>query len=574
MARARTTLPRLAVNATLAGFWAAALLALLIFYVNSSVTLTPRNYLPLAFLMMAIYGPVSGVIWSLLAGAVRLFVAFRVRIPWVGFRPFWRFLVADFFLLSLLYVYNLARLRDYLPQKMVTHLTSATVLLVAGTALFALGALRRGFGRRRERPAAAMIAAVLLTGALFGIRERYRDTQLPPSASEIEVVEPRSAIVWLGIDGVSPDDLFRLISEGRLPTLADLVDTGASAPLRGGEPPRPAAAWSSLLTGRQPAAHGVVDPFWYRPRWGQPLFQVAPVWMGLAGLEAMGVLAFDVPAMPSGSMPTVDHVLARCGYRVVARGWQELLASSASVSPSAAAQVPGGLQSFVDAIEEHRQQAQSRADGAPLAAALTAALQRDLPVMNRTLAALQQSRTSADAPPAVLVRLAGLQEVARVFMRYRRPDAFGNVRHQDVERFGAVLPDYYRLLDAWLALVRRHVGSDATVIVMSPYAVEPVALTDRVQNALAGRGHLSGSHHPARPGVLLFNGPGVRRGARLERASTVDVLPTLLFLRDLPVGRDMEGEPMNRVVTDTFADQHALAVVPSWETVTVVSPRR
>ena len=89
--RARTTLARLAVNATLAGAWGAGLLALLVFFLNSDTTLTLRTYWPLAISLIVFYGLVSGLFWALLVGMVRLFAAFRVRVPWIGFRPFWRF---------------------------------------------------------------------------------------------------------------------------------------------------------------------------------------------------------------------------------------------------------------------------------------------------------------------------------------------------------------------------------------------------------------------------------------------------------------------------------------------------
>ena len=571
MARARTTLSRLAVNATLAGFWASALLALLVFYLDSSVSLTPRNYWPVASVVVLAYGPASGIAWALLAGAVRLFVAFRVPVPWVGFRPFWRFLVADFCLLCAAYAHNLRLSRDYLPAAMQDHLTSATLLLILGTTLLAVDAVWRGLTRRRFRPLAAALAALLLSAGLFGIRQRYRDVKLPPSASEIEVIRPTGGILLFGIDGATPDDLFPMATDGRLPALGALSRAGTSAPLSAPCPPRMAAAWATIVTGRAPAAHGVMEGTLFAPRGGHPLFRVLPAATGLRNLLHLGLLRGQI-GRSRPAVPTLDRILARSGYRVVAAGWEGLLDDTPVPAGSTVVDRWPSIAPHVERLRDHLREVRDRPDEAPLAAALGEALRRDLAVGAATLAALDRT---GDGPPtrrALLVRMAGLDAVAHVFTRYSHPDRFGNVPPRDVERLGQVIPDYYRFLDAWLEAMRGRLGPEPTVLVVSPYGVAPVGVGRRVFQALTGSGHQSGTHRNAGPGLLLAVGPGVRAGGRLEHASAADVLPTLLYLRDLPVGRDMEGEPLHRLASDTFADRHALAAVPSWETVSIVSP--
>ena len=173
--RTRTTLARMAVNAALAGAWAALLLALLPFFLNADVPLTPRNYWTLAWPMMLFYAPASGLLWALLAGIVRLFAAFRVRVPWLGFRPFWRFLVADLWILTLLYAVNLNHGRDYLPASMTTILRGATILLGVVTLVLTVEALWRGLGRRRPRPRAALLAMLsLIPVPISALRMMFR----------------------------------------------------------------------------------------------------------------------------------------------------------------------------------------------------------------------------------------------------------------------------------------------------------------------------------------------------------------------------------------------------------------
>ncbi len=562
--RARTTLARMAVNATLAGLWAAGILALLIFYLNPGVRLTMRTYWPVAAPVILFYAPASGLLWTILAGVVRLFAAFRVRIPWVGFRPFYRFLVADLCLLAVLFARNLRLVRDYLPPAMVSHLRGACSLLAVAAALLAADALWRGVTRRRLRPLAAAAAALLLTAGLFGIRERYKEERPPLSASEFEPPAPASSLLLMGLGGASPDDLFPMVADGRLPHLSALVSAGSSAPLVSPVPPRTRAAWATVLTGRSPAFHGVVSEGMFAPRTGQPRLHVAPQGVGFAALLRLGLLQASPEPVPlSGA--TLDGILSRSGYGVVAAGWDGLIPARPAGAPLPS--LPAAVAVHAGILRTHVETARRDPEGAPLAAALEAAMAADLEVGLRLQAA---SMEAAGRPQAVLARFAGMERVTRVFLRYQRPDEFGNVSDDELERYGQVVPDYARFLDAWLGVLRAQAGPGARVVVVSPYGIRPVGVITRLWNAVTGVWYEGGSRTRAGPGLLLAAGPGFREGGRLERARAEDVLPTLLYLLDLPVGRDMDGQPLPRLASDAFAEAHAVSAVPSWQTVTVV----
>jgi hypothetical protein len=560
----------MAVNATVAGVWAAGLLALLVFFLNSGVSLKPRTYWPLAASVMLFYAPASGVGWALLAGAVRLFATFRGRIPWLGFRPVWRFLMADLCLLAGLYVYNLREARDYLPAAMRTHLQGATLLLVVAAAILAADALRRGWRRRRLRAIPLTVAALLLTAGLFGIRERYRHVTPPLSASEIEPPPPRAGLLFLGIDGAAPDEFFSMVADGRLPRFRELTQTGSSAPLSAPQPPRKSPTWATVLSGLEPASHGAVNDIAYSPRGDWPEFRLEPAGVGFRALETVGLLAFrdSGPLPPAGE--TLDRILSRCGYDVLTAGWegviepqQELLGTDAGSELV----LPDVVGVHEEALRRHLAAARADPEGAPLAAGLEEALRRDLTIGRRLLAAME---APAAQPRAVLARFPGLDGAAHLFLRYQRPDRFGNVTDRELDRYGQVMADYYRFVDAWLGVLRDHLGPQVLSVVVSPYGLEPVGLRTRLLNALTGRWYVSGTHRDAGPGFVLAAGPGFREGGRLERAGVEDVLPTLLYLLDLPVGRDMDGQPLPRFASSQFAERHAISAVPSWRTVTVV----
>jgi len=94
-------------------------------------------------------------------------------------------------------------------------------------------------------------------------------------------------LLLAGVEAVGWPDLHRLIDAGRLPTLARLVETGASGrfdPVGLNGP----GLFAALATGRPPAEHGIAAPLEPRPDGGgvQPVgarsWRAAPFWQTLA----------------------------------------------------------------------------------------------------------------------------------------------------------------------------------------------------------------------------------------------------------------------------------------------------
>ena len=80
-------------------------------------------------------------------------------------------------------------------------------------------------------------------------------------------------IVVLGFDGADPDRVERLWSEGKLPHLKSLAESGSFSRLGTTSPPQSPVAWASFATGTNPGKHGVFDfiardPSGYRPEMG------------------------------------------------------------------------------------------------------------------------------------------------------------------------------------------------------------------------------------------------------------------------------------------------------------------
>ncbi len=66
-------------------------------------------------------------------------------------------------------------------------------------------------------------------------------------------------VIVLGLDGLDPRRVGRLMEEGRLPHMASLAQNGCHSRIESSCPPISPAAWSSFMTGTNPGKHNIFD---------------------------------------------------------------------------------------------------------------------------------------------------------------------------------------------------------------------------------------------------------------------------------------------------------------------------
>lgn len=84
-------------------------------------------------------------------------------------------------------------------------------------------------------------------------------TMALPAAAASEASAARPGVFVLGIDGVDPVILQRLIDEGRMPNFRQLAADGTFQTLGTSNPPQSPVAWSNFVTGMNPGGHGIYD---------------------------------------------------------------------------------------------------------------------------------------------------------------------------------------------------------------------------------------------------------------------------------------------------------------------------
>jgi predicted AlkP superfamily phosphohydrolase/phosphomutase len=86
----------------------------------------------------------------------------------------------------------------------------------------------------------------LVLGAIFRRTKKRRKTDV-------------RRVIILGLDGMDPRRVERLMREGRLPHMAQLAESGCYSRIESSCPPISPAAWSSFMTGTNPGKHNIFD---------------------------------------------------------------------------------------------------------------------------------------------------------------------------------------------------------------------------------------------------------------------------------------------------------------------------
>jgi hypothetical protein len=306
------------------------------------------------------------------------------------------------------------------------------------------------------------------------------------------------------------------------------------------------AALATLVTGCNPAVHGVVGRRAYRLPW----LLKEPVTLLLDGPwpdpHQLPWRAWQRAAGPAPRRATITQILTGAGSTSGLAGWPSPGQASWEVPPPLTSESP----SF-DTLDSDL-----RAAVAPgLAAAGDSA---DTARRAFAIAFELHSR--------VVLRL-GQQPVDALVVDSTLPSrlrpAFTAQAPGDPAE--EVLRQAARLLDSqlhnlWVSLG----GEDVLLVVASPYGLAPPSPWQRLGGlvGLADRWRVSPAESP--DGFVLFSGPGVRPGARFRPRRLADVVPTVLYLLELPVARDMAGGVILEAVTDEHATRVPLRRVASY----------
>jgi predicted AlkP superfamily phosphohydrolase/phosphomutase/predicted negative regulator of RcsB-dependent stress response len=381
--------------------------------------------------------------------------------------------------------------------------------------------------------------------------------------------DDRERVIVLGLDGMEPSVVERMIDEGTLPNFRRLRDGGASGLLRSSKPLLSPIIWTTIATGKPPDAHGIGHFVATNPRTGKEL----PVTSAMRKVKALWNILSEAgrsvavvgwwatwPAEPVRGAVVSDHT---CYHFLFPDG------GGGEAEPAGITYPADLLATLRPAIR--RPDDLGPADVAPFITVSQEELSRrfdfsdDLSDFKWALATAQTYQRvgielwQREHPDVLLVYIEGTDSVAHLFGHlFRAQDLAGELAAQQV-KFGGAVEAMYRYADEIVGRYLAVMDDRTTLIVLSDHGFSLGDLPDDPSMTRDLR-RVSERYHRI-DGILYLYGRDVRRGTRIEGATILDIAPTVLALAGVAPAIDMSG----RVLTDAVTVPDGPRTVASFE---------
>jgi tetratricopeptide (TPR) repeat protein/predicted AlkP superfamily phosphohydrolase/phosphomutase len=425
------------------------------------------------------------------------------------------------------------------------------------------------FGRKVEELLGVALASD--GGSLIALRD-VAGAAAGRAAVVTRPARERNLLV-IGLDGADWGIARPLIDAGRLPNLARLAREGATAKLRTITPALSPVIWTSIATGKLPTKHGIFD-FLATASDGSKVPVTSTLWRARSLWSILGDAGCPVGVTAWWATWPAEQVR---GYvatdRIAYQLFKDQLAAASSdpVAEAAGKTWPPELFREIRPLivqpasitdEDVGKLVDVRALGTPDA--------DDRDRLDELRTVIASTRTYEAIGTEILKRQPrGFHAVynestdtaAHIFMSFRPPRR-SEVDARRAAAFGRVMDAVYENADRMIGRLLARIGPGWNVVVVSDHGFkhgeDRPATDSRVSKGQAADWH-------DRFGVLVLWGPDIRRGARIEDASVLDVTPTILALYGLPRGEDMDGRVLEEAIEPAFLAESAPSAIASWE---------
>ncbi|MCX5795453.1 MAG: alkaline phosphatase family protein [Elusimicrobia bacterium] len=409
----------------------------------------------------------------------------------------------------------------------------------------------------------AFWAAVWLPGAAWSA-EAARPAACRPGALKA---------LLIGLDGATWSVADPMLRRGELPNLKGLLARGARSPLQSlpGNAWSP-VVWTSLATGQRPEKTGINGLPQDLHRFTSDQRSAPAFWDILGGrgyrVLVSGYLATWPPETVNGVMlsrPCFGKLSARCLYPAdagydyrdfkVAYSTAGYFYATLGSDPSSRSEVgPIGRLPFDPRLREAAADSEAFQSNDHVWRLLT-----QVYVGDERYARGMEHFLSTGCFDFAALTITGTDSAAHMFWRYHEPEGF-QLSPDALRRYGDPVEAYYRYADEVVGRLLRSAGPQTTVFIVSDHGEQSLMKYPPEQRERLLQEHpFVYSHHNdagGAEGILIAAGPRVAPGRTLRSASVLDVLPTLLYLLDLPVARDMDGSVLEGLVSAAYLSSH------------------
>jgi Type I phosphodiesterase / nucleotide pyrophosphatase len=580
---------RMLSNALIAGALTSGYLTIIVLQLNPRFPLEPGAVVPLAVTLALAYGANLAVLFYGLIVLRQLFASEVLSPGWLSVRLLsWLCTMAAAGGAVLMWL-NLRGFGPVLDAETARRMAAGAIALTAAAAGFLVLAIGH-VGRRGGRTSAAALMLLMTASIALPVMARGRaraplpvpDAKVPTFGAAPGQGGPRVLLIML--DGASLDVISPAVAAGRLPGFGRILDGGAVLHLATLRPTQAEPVWSAVATGRLPMANGVRSSARYRVEADDAVIEVLPDYCYAQALVTFGFLFEEGHTSASLRARPIWDILSDLGVSVEIVGWpvthpapivngylvsdlfhqldeaQLDLEGASHVSPPtllaevrAAMAIPANPDPLALAnlpTPPPAEDPEARREPQPLLA-------------DRIHLQIQQVFDRQRAARFRAARFPGIDAVGHHYLRYANPTPFGDVTEHERRQLGRVLEQYYAFLDQMIERTLNALEPDDLLLVVSAFGMEPLSPGKRVLERFVGNPAISGTHERAPDGFLLAYGAAVAPG-RPQRASVLDVTPTILYYLGLPIGRDMDGYARADLFAASFTSSRPITYIPSY----------
>jgi len=542
---------RAVTNSLISGLFFSLLLALLVADLNINLGFDIATQGKLTIFLMASYGLLAALLCLLLSSFFRFFTGRSGEGGLVS--P--SFLMMSFSLLGLLFLVVFRENYNYFLSFFVpgvrsllrTQMMALFVPAVAGLVLHYQ--IRHGKQHRLYVPGFFAFLAVVLV-FVFWQRMNYPPPQKSFKLINLEAKKIDKKVTILGLEGLSLDFILPLANDRKLPNFTYLMDQGCWARLQGFTPSDPFVLHKAFDTGKLPGKHRQISQVRYQIPGMKETLEVVPRFILFRQLTRTGLLQMLPNDAPS-PVKDIWKIFEDCNAATLKR-------ETPSIAPSPTKPSPKADKLFATFYKDYRFEA------ALIFSQVKQAFFRDADLQDRALADKNDLQ-----PQLFSLRLDGANIAETYFYKFSFPEAFGEIRQDQLQKYGSVIEKYYQFYDQIIGSYLATLKEGELFIVYSPYGVEPLPFWKRVLEWLLGNGNVTSYHERAPDGVVFVYGKGIARGKNVDVVRLVDLAPTILYYMGLPVGKDMDGVVLGPLFEREFTDDNPVFTISSYEDVNI-----
>jgi hypothetical protein len=542
---------RVLANCLLSGFFFCLLLALLIADLNINLVLKPYVLVKLAVFLMPSYGLLV-VLAGLCVFYIHNFFTSKKGRP--GFvSP--SFLTLSFSLLAVVFLIVFRENYVYFSSFFAAGLQTRLLIQMMALFLLAIAGFVLHYRYHHHKPLRIYFTLFfILLGLVLGLglflRWNYPRPERPAKLAGLEAKTIEKKITILSLDGLSLDFILPLSSERKLPNFTWLMEGGSWGRLENFTPNEFSVLNRSFNTGKLPGKHRLVSEVQYRIPGIRDKIEVVPRFILFRQLKRTGLLQV-LPNDPPSQAKDIWKIFEDQGASFIRK--DRPLSELVSVPPS-----PKTEKTFLTFYKEFQ------FETSRVFSQVKRAFFRDSESEEKAF----QNKNEIQ-PRLFALCLDGLNTTETYFYKYSVPEVFGDIRQEEIQKYGAVIEKYYQFYDQIIGKYLASLKEDEMLVVYSAHGIEPLPFWKRLVEWILGNAAVTSYHEQAPDGAIFIYGKDIARGKNIEGMKLVDVMPSLLYDLGLPVGKDMDGIVRSSLFLREFTEENPIFYISSYEDVNI-----